>query len=235
MGRSLPGVHRHRRTDGAAVIVVSTAFNPPAEAKARCLASVQSQTDPGKFIYYDAATQSPPRAHFENLLEAITNVSDDEPVVFLDGDDWLTPGALARVQHEYDELPRTLVTWGSFVYADGRPGFARDLTEKEHANVRTAPWVTTHLKTARAGLVKRIDPRHLKGPDGRWLEHARDLALMFPLLEMAGPQRTRFIPEILYVYNFANSTEHNGTPESLAAERADVAYVRGLPRYPELP
>jgi hypothetical protein len=213
------------------ITVISTSFAPPADAKARCLASTHEQTPPGKAIYIDAATQSPPRSHFENLLEATTGLPDNEVIVSLDGDDWLTPGALERVEREYHDHPATLVTWGSFVFADGRPGFARALTTAEWSCPRSAPWVTTHLKTFRAGLLRRINPNDLKDGHYDWLEHARDLALMYPLLEMAGPERARFIPDILCVYNFANSTEFNGGPTMLAAERAAVRYVRGLPPY----
>lgn len=205
------------------ITAISTAYNPPLDARARCFASVPAFAE---HVYIDAAEQDPPLSHFENLLEAAAELPDDAIVVSLDGDDWLTPGALERVQAEYDA--GALVTYGSFKYADGRPGFARQL----EGDPRTSPWVTTHLKTFRAGLFRRIDPRHLQDAQGRWLEHARDLALMFPLLELAGP-RAHFVPDVLYVYNSANSTEvlH---PETKEAELEAVRYVRELPRYERL-
>lgn len=209
------------------MIVVSTSYAPPSHATAKCLYSVASQTLHAEHVYIDAALQDPPRSHFENLLNATAVAEDEEIVVCLDGDDWLLPGALARVKQEHDA--GALVTYGSFVYADGRPGFAAP----PKGPLRSAPWTTTHLKTFRAGLLRKIDPKHLRGPDGKWLEHARDLALMFPLLEMVGP-RAHFIPDVLYVYNFANSTEHLGDAAMLRAEREAVAYVRGLPPYEAL-
>lgn len=218
------------------MIVISTSYDPPADAKARCLASVPSDVD---HRYVDAALQDPPLSHFENLLGILNmgaGAPDDEVIVSLDGDDWLldgdrVPGALARVQAEHDR--GALVTYGSFQYADGRPGFARELTAAEWQAPRQAPWVTTHLKTFRAGLLRKIDPEHLRY-QGRWLDHARDLALMFPLLEMCGPERARYIPEVLYVYNYANSTEFRGGAEVLAAEREQVRHVRSLPPYARL-
>lgn len=211
------------------MIVVSTTYAPPTDARARCLASVPQNV---KHFYIDAAEQRPPKSHFENLLAAVDDRFDDEIVVSLDGDDWLLPGALARVQAEHDR--GALVTYGSFQYADGRPGFARALTEAEWRAPRQAPWVTTHLRTFRAHLLRKIDPEHLRY-QGRWLDHARDLALMYPLLEMCGPERARYIPEVLYVYNYANSTEFRGGPEALVAEREQVRHVRGLPPYTRLP
>jgi hypothetical protein len=178
--------------------------------------------------YIDAGDQRPPEAHFANLIAVLADEPPDTVVVALDGDDWLArPDALVHVARAH--AAGAWVTWGSFVFADGRPGFAADLPPG--ADLRRIPWVATHLKTFRAGLFHRINPAHLKGPDGRWLEHARDLALMFPCIEMAGPERCRFIPEPLYVYNEHASTEWNATPAVLAAQARDVAYVRGLPPY----
>ncbi len=229
------------------IVVVSTTFNPPADARERCLASVREQRRayevPAKkvarvmgaelfafdveHVYIDAAKQDPPRDHWYNLSRVIERLDPETVVVALDGDDWLaSPTALATVAKAHAE--GTWVTYGSFRFADGRPGFAGP-TQADH--VRELPWTTTHLKTFRAGLFQRIQREHLLDATGAPLYHARDMALMFPILEMAGPERSRFIPEVLYVYNYGNSEEHNGTPEFWARDRATVAYVRSLPRY----
>lgn len=227
------------------MIVISTAFDPPPDAKAKCLASVAEQTisrtHDCPHIYVDASCQREPLSHFENLLAAVegalphyyvypqSRAADDEIVICLDGDDWLaTPTALARVQEEHDR--GALLTYGSFRYADGRPGFA---AYTDPATCRTDSWTATHLKSFRAGLLRRIDPEHLRYK-GAWLEHARDLALMYPLLEMAR-ERAVYIPDVLYVYNYANSTEFRGDAAMLAAERECVRYVRGLPKYERIP
>jgi hypothetical protein len=53
---------------------------------------------------------------------------------------------------------------------------------------------------------------------------------MFPLVELAGPA-ARFIPDVLYVYNAANSAEfRHGAPE-IQAEREAATYLRSLPVY----
>jgi len=207
------------------VIVVSTSYAPPADARGKCIASVI----PSPHTYIDAAEQAPPLSHFENMLASTARADDDEVIVSLDGDDWLLPGALERVQREHDA--GALVTYGSFVYADGRPGFAAPANP---ATIRRDPWTATHLKTFRAGLLRRIQREHLQDARGVWLEHARDMALMFPLIEMAG-ERAKFIPDVLCVYNYVNSTEFRGDAAMLASERAAVAYVRGLPAYERLP
>lgn len=210
--------------------VISTgAPDTPRDALAKCKATVDLQE--GVSLEHVVLTNE--RPHFVNLVEAVGALPDDRVVACVDADDWLaTPHALLIVERYFGA--GAWVTYGSFTFADGRPGNPGTpyLPDEEP---RRAPWKATHLKCFRAGLFKRIDHAHLKGTDGRWLEHARDLALMFPLLEMAGPSRSAHVSEPVYVYNWANSTEYRG-PESVRAdERACVRYVRGLPPYARLP
>lgn len=210
------------------MIVVSTAYDPPPAARLKCLLSVPRGA---RHVYVDAAKQDPSKAHFENLIDALGEAGDNEIIACLDGDDWLTEGALDHVQRAHDA--GALVTYGSYVCADGRPGHGRRMTSEELENPRLHPWVASHLKTFRADLFREIDLADLKDPNGDWLVHARDMALMFPLLELARPFVVH-IPEILYVYNYANSFEHQASMADRLREREAVRYVRGLPRYGSL-
>jgi hypothetical protein len=213
--------------------VLSTgAPDTPADALEKCKASVAAQTFLIGGLTAEHVVLCNPKPHFQNLTEAIAALPDDRIVACVDADDWLaTPEALSIVSRYFGA--GAWLTYGSFVFSDGRPGHASAYEPGE--NVRVAPWKATHLKCFRAGMFKRIKPEHLRGPDGAWLEHARDLALMFPMLEMAGHGRVAHVSEVLYVYNWANSTEFRG-PESVRAdERACVRYVRSLPPYERLP
>jgi hypothetical protein len=213
--------------DAPAMIVLSTGWNAP--TKARCLESVAAQEGlEFRHVYIEASEQHPRRSALENTTEVIAALCDDTIVALVDGDDWLAhPRALATVQAAYDEHPETLCTYGSFIHADGRPGFAAPYAPGE--NVRTAPFRATHLKTFRARMFRALDPLDLL------LEHARDHALMFPMLEMAGPGRARFIPEILYVYNLATSFEFHASPSELAREAQAVRAIRRRSPYEALP
>jgi hypothetical protein len=220
------------------ITVVSTGCRVPSDARRKCIQSVQRQFRPPigpefEHVYIDAAEQSPPKAHFENLIEVIGKLPDDRIVACLDADDWLgPPNALCAVARYF--AAGAWVTYGSFIFADGRRGNPCDPYEAGE-NIRAVRWKATHLKCFKAGLFKRIKHEHLKLPTGKWLPHARDLALMFPLLEMAGPKRTAHVAEVVYVYNFANSTEFTGGDEFRKAELACVKYVRSLPPYEVLP
>ena len=61
----------------------------------------------------------------------------------------------------------------------------------------------SHLRTFYAKLFKKIDKEDLC-EDNNFYEYTYDLAMMFPMLEMAG-ERFQYISKYLYVYNDDNN------------------------------
>jgi hypothetical protein len=57
---------------------------------------------------------------------------------------------------------------------------------------------------------------------------------MFPMLEMAGPMHIRFVSEVLYIYNYASSYEHNANSEGLIAEQRASHEIRRRKSYDRL-
>lgn len=71
------------------------------------------------------------------------------------------------------------------------------------------PFVTTHLRTFKAALFKRIKKEDLLY-NGEFYPVAGDLAWIFPLIEMSSKGHVRFIPDVLYYYNNYNPLcDHN--------------------------
>lgn len=209
------------------ITVVSTGWAAP--TKGRCLASVASQVDVAcDHVYVEASEQpAPAPAALENMTRVIAQLPEDRIVALLDGDDWLAhPRALATIQEAYEANPELLATYGSYIYSDGRPGHCASYGTRPP---RSAPFTASHLKTFRASLLHRVDPGDLMLP------HAQDMAIMLPLLEMAGPERSRFIAEILYVYHARSSFAFDATFAALAQERACVDALLRRPRYARLP
>jgi hypothetical protein len=210
------------------IVVLSTGFAPPTAHL--CKASVKSQRYPAwMHVALDAAEQSPPLRCSENLAGMIGLCRPDDVVVHLDLDDWLRgPDSLSVIADAYLD-PDLWMTWGSYDTSDGRKGIAGPYRDDE--NCRTTPWRLSHLKTFRAGLAQRIRPEDLHLPDGQWTHRAVDLALMFPMFEMAGPRHRRYLPDLLAVYHYSASFEAGASPAQLEEERAIAAYFRGMPPY----
>ena len=213
------------------LVVVSTGYNAPTAD--RCRASVKGQVGVGhvQHIYVEAGEQDPPHATLANLCHAIDSVPRDAVIVWLDGDDWLARvDALRTVAAVYVD-PAAWLTYGSFQFSDGRPGFAQAYTDAEWRHVRRAPWKATHLRTFRAQLFHRIDRTRDFMVNGVWEMRCEDLAVMWPLLEMAGPQHSAFISETLCVYNLADSFEFSATAANLAREKERRLYLEQLQPY----
>jgi hypothetical protein len=210
---------------GVMIVVVSTGLS--ANTKQRCIDSVKSQKGASfEHVYIEAGDQNPRLCQPENVYNVVSNLAKDVICVALDGDDYLAHDhVLERVQKMHDD--GAWVTYGSFEYADGRPGFARKYAT---TNYRQEEWAATHLKSWRAALYHRIQLADLKDTGGAWMDRAQDLALMFPLLEMAG-SRVTFCSEVLYVYNLANSMEFNAPSADRERERKNAALIRLRPVY----
>src|SRR5579884_193093 len=233
-GRSFALQHRFRplapprRVDDPIVVIVP--FRDAGAYLERCVAGLLAQTDPNlRFVFCDDASSdgcaravptNDPRVRLirnetrrglaRNLRTLIgEHCAPDDIVACVDGDDWLaSPDALACVRRAYAEHG-CWVTYGQFRYVGGALGFCRPYASARDFDGLRREWRTSHLRTFRAGLFHRIaeqDPAYacLCDDDGAPLPSAEDAALMFPLLELAGFERVRFIDEVLYVYNDAN-------------------------------
>lgn len=177
---------------------------------------------------------------WDMVSEVVRLLGPDAVVCWVDGDDWLRPGALDKIRAEYTDRPDLWMTWGSYVTADGKKGVSGSYMPGE--NVRRSEWRASHLKTFRAGLFQAIHSDELTGGAGMgstyvdtdgsvvhhgWLTRAIDFAVMLPAIELAGLDRGRFIPDILYVYNWQASFEKNATVEEKRHERATADWIRG--------
>jgi glycosyltransferase involved in cell wall biosynthesis len=142
-----------------------------------------------------------------NIIRSITEQSplDDDIIVTLDGDDWFTDSnTLSIIKKYYTQSSDLLVTHGSWVsYPDpsARTNNAPYSKEDWEKGIRRVNWRASHLRTFKYKVWKCVDHKDLIGPDGLYARVAWDLAIMFPMLEMAGPNRVKFVYERVYTYN----------------------------------
>ena len=129
--------------------------------------------------------------------------------ILVDGDDYLYSGDVLNILYEKYLNTNCLITYGSHLSSKGVQGKKYPKLIREFNLYRKYFWYASHLKTFRHDLWLSIDQRDLEDLNGRYFSVASDLALMFPMLEMAG-NRQEFIKDILYVYNDQNPiSDHN--------------------------
>ena len=100
---------------------------------------------------------------------------------------------------------------------------------------RTYDWVTSQLRTFYAKLFQQIRKEDLLyEKEGRkeFFPVTWDLAMMFPMLEMASKKHIRYIPQILYIYNIKNPLNDFKLHRSLQIELE--YYIRKKPPYAPL-
>jgi len=152
---------------------------------------------------------------------------DDDVIVWIDADDQLaSPHALYLVAATYAETGCWL-TYGSFINSKNKKsGSSYDISTILNGNYRQQPWLASHLKTFKVALWRQLNSSELKDLAGQWIQYAPDLAVMFPLLELAG-FRQQFIPDLLYCYNDSNPKSLTNTQHTLQSAEADN--LRRLP------
>ena len=170
------------------------------------------------------------RGALANLYTTIHACPDEAVIVMLDGDDTFAhENVLSQVNKVYDYFD-VWMTYGSYVDSSNyTTSCCADYPQEvvQTNSFRKYPWIASSLRTCYAGLFKCIKKEDLM-KDGIFLPVAWDLAIMFPMLEMAG-ERFKFIPEVLYIYNNENPIADYRKSEKLQNELDD--YIRKLAPY----
>tara|TARA_B100001093_G_scaffold487231_1_gene523307 strand:- start:110 stop:640 length:531 start_codon:yes stop_codon:yes gene_type:complete len=131
--------------------------------------------------------------------------------ILIDGDDYLfTKDALSIIYFTYLKT-NCLITYGTYINLGDKVLFGRKYPLKTILNClyRKDNWMASHLKTFRHDLWLKIEDSDLKDHNGSYYSTTWDMAIMFPILEMAG-LRQECISDILYAYNNLNPLcDHN--------------------------
>ncbi len=170
-----------------------------------------------------------------NLYRAIHSCKDEEIVVVLDGDDYLAHENVLNVLNKNYADSDVWMTYGNYL---DYPTFqlknkiCMEVPPKVVGNnsFRSAEWSASHLRTFYASLFKKIRLSDLLY-EGKFFSMAADLACGYPLLEMAGVH-SRFIPDVLYLYNRANPI--NDHKKNVDLQRNLGNHIKKLPRYAPL-
>jgi hypothetical protein len=121
----------------------------------------------------------------------------------MDLDDELMPNAIETIAKVYED-PNVWLTYGNYIDNEGRVFFDENNIEFETENFRQEPWKFIPLRTFRRELYEKLTNKDLFVPDTPVYPDAN---MLYCLLEMAGKEHIKAIPEVLYKYNH----DHSGT------------------------
>ena len=148
-----------------------------------------------------------------NNIFDLLNKKIEEPTktidILIDGDDYLYSGDVLNILKEKYIKTNCLITYGSHLSSKGVQGKKYPCFIRRFNLFRNYFWYASHLKTFRHDLWLSINPNDFLDKNGNFYSVASDLAIMFPMLEMAG-NRQEFMDQVLYVYNDCNPiSDHN--------------------------
>lgn len=140
-----------------------------------------------------------------NIISGIDTISlsDEDVIILIDGDDWLnTINAFQIIVNAYSNN-NIFLTYGQYIDTRTKNiGCSREIANT--STYRTQNWRSSHLRTFKRHLFKKIKHESLLDENGNYFQSAWDLALMYPMIEMSGSKRIKYISDILYCYNNMN-------------------------------
>jgi glycosyltransferase involved in cell wall biosynthesis len=225
------------------------------ETALRCLQSVYDQQYPRESTHHlfidDASTDDTPslvedwlrrhpdncvsfvhnrerRGMLANNLEGFTTAPAHAIGIELNGDDWLPdPGVLRFLNKVYSD-DDVWMTYNTLRQTDGTILFQipPPRAVRRERRYRQWAWSTSHLRTFRAPLYRRIPEHHFEDSStGTYWDTAQDMAVYLAMLELAG-EHARHLYRITCTYNPHEMSDHfRDRYNQLAADER----IRALP------
>jgi len=141
------------------------------------------------------------------------NLQEEDVICILDGDDFLIRNdAIDIINNLY--IDDTLLTYGQYVWPNGMHGHCKAYDNKSFIDLRKGGYWASHIRTFKYKLYKELisqDPELLcyKDKNGEFYTITYDIAIMTPLMEIAGFGRIKFNPIPIYYYRLHEQNDHN--------------------------
>jgi glycosyltransferase involved in cell wall biosynthesis len=152
-----------------------------------------------------------------SCIDCISKLDNEDILVCMSGDDWLFDDNVLQNLNNYYNKNDVWMTYGKFYCWDNNgdgvveanpqntlhPDFIHD-----NKYYRRDTWRASHLRTFKGFLAKKLEKNIFKSNlDSKYYDHAADLAMSFPCLEMCGKDKIGVIDFPSYVYNVAPSQQ----------------------------
>ena len=97
----------------------------------------------------------------------------------------------------------------------------------QNINPYQYPWVSSHLKTFKVNVFKKISKQNFQDLDNKWFERGYDQALYLPILFLA--RKSKYLNEICYLYRInSNSLKVRSWKEKNQLDTIKLVRARGF-------
>jgi glycosyltransferase involved in cell wall biosynthesis len=174
------------------------------------------------------------KCSLENHYQVISKLDPKKIVVSIDGDDFLAHTHVLNSLAEVYKDPNIWLTHGNYQTSLEPPIHGEKMPDHvvKEGSFRAYKYLANHVKTFYAKLFQKIKKEDLLWKDGTFFQVCGDMAMMFPMIEMARNGHFKFIEEILYIYNISNPLNDHKIKVNLLFDLGE--YIRKMPRYKPL-
>lgn len=154
-----------------------------------------------------------------NLIMSIPNPNPEDILIILDGDDKLLDNTVFEYLNDFYNSNNALLVYGNYVRSNGGPSWARAFkNEEEYNNIRTMDgYILSHIRSWKYKVYQEFlkqDPNlsAYKNRQGDFFRTAADVAMMIPLVEIAGYNNVKFNSKPVYWYRIHENNDHTVYP-----------------------
>lgn len=137
----------------------------------------------------------------ENMLTGLSMCDDSDIVCRLDMDDFLIDNNILEIINmAYQNTPELDVVWTNQRWFDDKRLTNMNISAAlpPGADPYKHPWVSSHFKTFRKGLLTGVNDANYRGADGKYFKRIGDQTFMLPALHNA--RKWLHIPIAAYAY-----------------------------------
>lgn len=163
----------------------------------------------------------------KGIYDYLKNYNDfsEQIIAILDGDDALcNENTVDLILKEYEKNPNLDALWTAHSWDINGMNISRELPG--NLNPYQYPWVSSHLKTFKVNVFKKIKKDNFQDLDGNWFERGYDQALYLPILYLA--RERKFLNETCYLYRInSNSLKVRAWKEKSQMDTIRLVRSRG--------
>ena len=152
-----------------------------------------------------------------SYTECFKKINDEDIVICMSGDDWFFDENVLENLNNYYNKTDVWMTYGKFYCWDGESNNVIEANPQnteysdfthDYKLYKKDTWRASHLRTFKGFLCKKLPIQTYKSKlDNKFFDHAADLSMSFPCLELCSKEKIGVVDFPTYVYNVSPSNQ----------------------------